>query len=121
VARRASKKLIVDYQTHRDEAPVPSLVAQVSEDPAIARARTAYLLGNDKLFAGDATAAVEAYREALSVYPGYVGGYRGLGLAYAQLGQTKQALDALKAYVAAVPTAKDAPLIKKRIAHLQGK
>ncbi|HET9627580.1 MAG TPA: tetratricopeptide repeat protein, partial [Kofleriaceae bacterium] len=119
--RVAAKKIVVDYQSRRNEAPVPSLIAQASEDPAIARARTAYLAGNDKLFAGDAGAAITAYREALDLYPGYVAGFRGLGLAYAQLGQTKKAIDALKAYVAAAPTAKDAPLIKKRIARLQAR
>jgi hypothetical protein len=115
---RFAKKIVVDYQGHRDEAPVPSLVAQASEDPAIARARNAYLSGNDKLFAGDATGAIAAYHEALDLYPGYVGGYRGLGLAYALLGDNKKAIDALKSYVTAAPGAKDAPLIKKRIARL---
>ena len=53
------------------------------------------------------------------MYPGYVGGYRGLGLAYAQLGDKARALQALKTYVAAVPGAKDVPLLKKRIARLE--
>jgi len=120
VYRLGGKKVIIDYQTRAGES-VPSLVAQDSEDPAVARARSAYLIGNEKLFAGDAAGAVEAYHEALGLYPGYVGGYRGLGLAYAQLGQTKQALDALKTYVTAAPMANDIALIKKRIARLQGK
>ena len=115
---RFAKKIVVDYQSHRDETPVPSLVAQASEDPAIARARNAYLSGNDKLFAGDARGAITAYREALDLYPGYVGGYRGLGLAYALLGDHKKAIDALKSYVSAAPNAKDAALIKQRIARL---
>jgi hypothetical protein len=119
--RVAAKKIVVDYQSRRNEAPVPSLVAQASEDPAIARARTAYLTGNDKLFAGDAPSAIVSYREALDLYPGYVGGFRGLGLAYAQLGETQKAIEALKSYVAAAPTAKDASLIKKRITRLLGK
>ncbi|HEX4418395.1 MAG TPA: tetratricopeptide repeat protein [Kofleriaceae bacterium] len=120
VYRLGGKKVIIDYQTRAGD-PVPNLIAQDSEDPAVARARSAYLTGNEKLFAGDATGAVAAYHEAIGLYPGYVGGYRGLGLAYAQLGQTKQALDALKTYVTAAPTAKDIALIKKRIARLQGK
>jgi len=120
-ARRPSKKpkRLIAEDTSRSAAEVPSLVAQAEEDPAIARARGAYISGNDKLFAGDTTGAIEAYREALSIYPGYVGGYRGLGLAYAQRGDHKRALDAFKTYVAAVPAAKDVPLIKKRISRLQ--
>ena len=52
---------------------------------------------------------------------GYVGGYRGLGLAHAQRGDTASALEALRTYVAAAPHARDVALIKKRIARLQGK
>jgi regulator of sirC expression with transglutaminase-like and TPR domain len=100
---------------------MPGLVAQPTEDPAIGLARTAYLSGNQQLFAGDAAGAIRAYRESLSLYAGYVGGYRGLGLAYAQLGDTPNALEAFRMYVDTVPGAKDVALIKKRIARLQGK
>jgi len=55
------------------------------------------------------------------MYPGYVGGYRGLGLAYAQRGDTQKSLEALTTYVTTVPNAKDVPLLKKRIARLQAR
>jgi tetratricopeptide (TPR) repeat protein len=113
------KKIVVDYSTPSDATP--GLVAREAEDPAIGLARTAYLSGNQQLFAGDAEGAIRAYRQTLSLYPGYVGGYRGLGLAYAQLGDTQNALEAFKTYVDAVPDARDVALIKKRIARLQGK
>jgi regulator of sirC expression with transglutaminase-like and TPR domain len=100
---------------------MPGLVAHEAEDPAIGLARTAYLRGNQQLFDGDASAAIRAYRQCLSLYPGYVGGYRGLGLAYAQLGDNQNALEAFKMYVETVPGAKDIALIKKRIARLQGR
>ena len=48
-------------------------------------------------------------------------GYRGLGLAYAQQGDTKNAIAAFKKYLQMSPSAKDAGLIKKRISALQGK
>ena len=115
------KKLVVDYSTRTTETPLPGLVAQPTEDPAIGLARTAYLSGNQQLFAGNANGAIRAYRESLSLYPGYVGGYRGLGLAYAQLGDTRNALEAFRMYVDTVPGARDVALIKKRIARLQGK
>ncbi len=115
------KKLVVEYIERESEVPAPGLVAKAAEDPAIGRARSAYLSGNQKLFTGDAESAIRAYRQALTLYPGYVGGYRGLGLAYAQLGDTPKALDAFKTYVTAVPNAKDIALIRKRIARLQGR
>lgn len=115
------KKLVVEYVERESEVPSPGLVAQAAEDPAVGRARSAYLSGNQKLFTGDAESAILAYRQALALYPGYVGGYRGLGLAYAQLGDTPKALDAFKTYVTAVPNAKDIALIRKRIARLHGK
>jgi tetratricopeptide (TPR) repeat protein len=115
------KKIVLDYSTPATEVAMPGLVAQPTEDPAIGLARTAYLSGNQQLFAGDAQGAIRAYRESLSLYPGYVGGYRGLGLAYAQLGDHRNALEAFKMYVDTVPTARDVALIKKRIARLQGK
>ena len=55
---------------------------------------------------------------ALAAYPGYVAGYRGLGLAYAQAGDRTAALDAFKTYVKLAPTAKDVELVQKRIRNL---
>lgn len=117
----APKRVIVEYTGNPSESAAPGLVAQSAEDPAVTRARSAYVIGNQKLFAGDVEGALTAYRQTLELYPGYVGGYRGLGLAYAQRGDRQKALDAFRTYVAAVPTAKDVDLIKKRIARLQGK
>jgi tetratricopeptide (TPR) repeat protein len=113
--------VIVDYNTRPNDPPPPGLVAQDEEDPAIGEARGAYRTGNQRLFSGDLTGAVRSYHEALDIYPGYVGGYRGLGLAYEELGDSASALEALKSYVAAAPGARDVALIKKRIVHLQGK
>jgi hypothetical protein len=118
--RFGGKKIVVEYNERPGDA-APGLVAQEAEDPAIARARSAYLGGNQKLFAGDVDGAIEAYHRALAMYPGYVGGYRGLGLAYAQRGDTQKSLEALTTYVTTVPNAKDVPLLKKRIARLQAK
>jgi tetratricopeptide repeat protein len=112
-------RVIVDYTSRPSEPPPPGLVAQSEEDPAIGQARGAYTTGNQRLFVGDLDGAVRAYHEALELYPGYVGGYRGLGLAYEQLGDKASALAALRSYVTAAPNARDVALIKKRIAHLQ--
>jgi len=118
-AGKKSHKVVVDYAARPTDPAPPGLVAQIEEDPAIGLARGAYTTGNQRLFVGDLAGAVRAYREALELYPGYVGGYRGLGLAYEQVGDKQNALAALQAYVAAVPNARDIALIRKRIGHLQ--
>ena len=107
---------MLEYDAPRKE---PSS-APAQDDPAqIERAREAYKRGNEKLFSGNSTGAIAAYKESLSIYPGYVAGYRGLGLAYAQEGNTSEALSALRTYVKTVPNAHDVPIIKKRIEHLE--
>jgi tetratricopeptide (TPR) repeat protein len=97
--------------------PVPEPVRD--DSAAIERAREAYKKGNERLFSGNSAGAVEAYKESLTIYPGYAAGYRGLGLAYAQSGNTDEALNALRTYVRAAPNAHDVSLIKKRIEHLE--
>jgi outer membrane biosynthesis protein TonB len=102
------------------EVDSPRAIPEPRDDSAaIARAKEAYQRGNEKLFAGNSAAAVAAYKESLSIYPGYAAGYRGLGLAYAQEGQNADAVKALKTYVKNAPTAHDVPLIKQRIEHLE--
>jgi hypothetical protein len=112
------KPVVVEYDnaaTHHIDAAS----ARPEDEPAVGKARAAYDLGNHRLFAGDANSAVQAYRSALADFPGYVAGYRGLGLAYMELGNNAEAVKALQTYVRAAPNAKDVALIKKRIAHLQ--
>lgn len=107
---RGKKPVVVDYDKKPDPTP--------EQDEALTRARADYAAGNRHLFAGEAAAAIVAYRQALAAYPNYVAGYRGLGLAFAQQGDKASALDAFKTYVKLAPTAKDVALIKKRIASL---
>ena len=112
---RPQKPLVLDYDKPKADVPVAP-----NQDQALARARTAYAAGNHHLFAGEADEAIRSYHQALAVYPGYVAGYRGLGLAYAQQGDSASALKAFKTYVGLVPKAKDVALITKRIARLSG-
>ncbi len=86
----------------------------------LAAARASYEAGNSKLFSGDVDGAISAYKQTLVLSPGYAAGYRGLGLAYAQQGNKAKALQALRQYVSAAPNAKDADMIRKRIAGLAG-
>jgi tetratricopeptide (TPR) repeat protein len=118
------KKVVLEYDPKPTSPtpPPPSAPVPSGEDPAtVARAREAYHRGNVKLFSGDTDGAIALYREALKIYPGYVAGYRGLGLGYEQGGKTQDALQALRTYVRTVPNAHDVPLIKKRIEHLEAK
>jgi hypothetical protein len=92
---------------------------QPVDERAVPRARAAYQRGNKALFAGQADVALGHYQESLRIYPGYVAGHRGLGLAYAEKGQNAEAIRHMKTYIRAVPNAKDVPLIKKRIQRLE--
>lgn len=103
-----------------DDRGRPQIAQPADADEArVARARDAYLRGNSRLFAGDTSAAIDAYKQSLREYPEYAAGYRGLGLAYAQQGDKAEAIKALKTYVRAAPTAKDVPLVKRRIELLE--
>jgi tetratricopeptide (TPR) repeat protein len=110
------KPLVLDYDQPAAKAPAPTH----TDDDAVAKARAHYASGNQRLFAGDTDSAIREYQQALAIYPGYVASYRGLGLAYTQRNDKAKALQALRTYVSLVPSAKDAPLIRKRIATLQG-
>jgi tetratricopeptide (TPR) repeat protein len=115
------KQVVLEYDNQaRDATSVPNNAAK-SDQSAISKARTSYAAGNQRLFAGDADGAIRYYKQALGYYPAYVAGYRGLGLAYAQQGNKPAAVQAFRTYVSSVPSAKDAALIKKRIATLQTK
>ena len=116
------KKVVLEYDPKpTSPTPPPAQVpTPMGEDPAtVARAREAYHKGNVKLFAGDDKGAIDLYRESLKIYPGYVAGYRGLGLAYEEAGQKDDALKAFHTYVRTVPSANDTPIIRRRIEHLE--
>jgi hypothetical protein len=122
VARRhprllGGKKVVLEYDPKPTPTPLPAAPAGVDPDQ-VARARAKYLTGNQRLFAGNVDGAIASYREALAIYPGYVAGYRGLGLAYAERGDRANAVSALNTYLRTVPTARDVPLIRKRLERL---
>jgi tetratricopeptide (TPR) repeat protein len=81
-------------------------------------ARASYQRGNALLFAGDAAGAVAAYRKAVELAPADPIGYRGLGLAYEQQGETGAAARALHKYLKLAPGAADREIISRRIARL---
>jgi hypothetical protein len=115
------KQVVLEYDSQANAAKAGPNNAPQADQAAVAKARQSYAAGNQRLFAGDADGAIRNYKQALSYYPAYVAGYRGLGLAYAQQGDKPAALKALHTYLSSVPSAKDAVIIKKRIATLQSK
>jgi Flp pilus assembly protein TadD len=80
--------------------------------------RPPYERGNALLFAGDAAGAIAAYREAVHDAPTDPIGYRGLGLAYEQKGETASAIRALHKYLKLAPGAADRTIISRRIDRL---
>jgi tetratricopeptide (TPR) repeat protein len=96
-----------------------SSAATPSESDRMARAREAYRQGNERLFSGDLTGAIAAYEEMVRLNPKDAGGYRGLGLASAQLGKRTEAVRYLRAYLKHAPSAEDRALISSRISLLQ--
>jgi hypothetical protein len=116
------KKIVLEYDPKPTSPTPPAAQAAtpMGEDPAtVARAREAYHKGNVKLFAGDSAGAIALYRESLKIYPGYVAGYRGLGLGYEAAGNADEALKAFHTYVRTVPSANDTPIIRRRIDRLE--
>jgi hypothetical protein len=114
------KKMVLEYDPRPTEAVATAGPTLSGEDPTVlSRARDLYHRGNMRLFSGDAAGALSLYRDVLRVYPGYVAGYRGLGLAYAEQGKTSESLQALRTYLKTVPQAHDAPLIRKRIERME--
>jgi len=85
----------------------------------MARAREAYREGNEHLFSGDASGAMAAYEEMVRLNPKDPAGYRGLGLASAQLGKRTEAVRYLRAYLKHAPNADDRAIITSRISLLQ--
>ena len=113
-------RVVLDYDPKPDQPPPPPAPTPVGEDPVkVESARKSYYRGNQRLFEGDANGAIAEYHEALKIYPAYVAGYRGLGLAYAERGDIGDALSSLRQYIKAVPTARDVPIIQKRIQRLE--
>ena len=90
-----------------------------SESDRMARAREAYRQGNQRLFSGDAAGAITAYEEMIRLNPKDPAGYRGLGLANAQLGKRTEAVRHLRAYLKHAPNAEDRAIITSRISLLQ--
>jgi Flp pilus assembly protein TadD len=93
--------------------------APTDDSDKMARARDAYREGNERLFHGDAAGAITSYEEMMRLNPKDPGGYRGMGLASAQLGKRTEAVRYLRAYLKHAPNADDRGIIIGRISLLQ--
>jgi hypothetical protein len=102
-----------------EKKPVES--AAPSGGDKIQMASDAYQRGNARLLSGALPEAISAFSEAIRLNPKDVQSQRGLGLAYAQAGNTAMAVRHLKLYLKAAPHAPDRALIEKRIEQLSGR
>ncbi len=93
--------------------------SDTDDSARMARARDAYREGNERLFSGDAAGAITAYEEMVRLSPKDPAGYRGLGLASAQLGKRTEAVRYLRMYLKHAPNADDRGIIISRISLLQ--
>jgi hypothetical protein len=116
-----SSKVVLDYDAASGPKPASQNPLPDGADDAVAKARSLYRRGTEKLFAGDNSGAVRDYQAALAAYPDYIGGYRGLGVGWERLGNAPRAIAAFNIYLRTVPGARDAPQIRQRIERLEKK
>ena len=110
--------------TASNTAPAEAEAKTRTEKPSeldYQRANDAYQRGNTKLFKGDTPGAIIDFNLALRLNPRDPAIHRGLGLAYAQAGNSADAAKHLKAYLKAAPKANDRATIERRIEQLKGK
>jgi len=133
----AAEKTAHAEKATRDEKALPSEKPQPTDKarPALEEAESktgnkpseadfkaandAYQRGNAKLFKGNTTDAIKEFNEALRLNPRDPAIHRGLGLAYAQSGNSAEAIKHLKSYLKAAPKANDKAMVEKRIDQLQ--
>jgi DNA polymerase-3 subunit gamma/tau len=83
------------------------------------RANEAYQRGNTQMFQGNTAGAIAEFNQALRLNPKDPSIHRGLGLAYAQLNNSAEAVKHLRLYLKAAPKANDRAIIEKRIEQLR--
>ena len=92
----------------------------IPEDPPTDQERASALVaeGTRLLVSGQLPDAVSRFRAATYANPGNVAAWRGLGLGYQRMGQNPEARAAFERYLRAAPNARDAEMIRARLASL---
>ncbi|HEX7507717.1 MAG TPA: tetratricopeptide repeat protein, partial [Polyangia bacterium] len=117
---RAEKPVAAEKPKAEAATPEPKSTGAKPSEEDYRRANEAYQRGNAKLFQGNSGEAIAAYDQALRLNPKDPAIHRGLGLAYAQSGNSAEAIKHLKLYLKAAPKATDRAIIEKRIDQLHG-
>ena len=118
--RAAARQAKADRRTARrgHKVAMHEPAAKAAPAPSGGDPRPLYEKGNALLFSGDGKGAIVAYREAVRLAPNDPIGFRGLGLAYEQQGETAAAVKALRRYLKLAPSAPDREIIGRRIDRL---
>lgn len=85
---------------HTNPGVLDAALAQVPE-----KARKLYERGLDQSRAGDATKAVDSFKEAVTIYPQFPLALNELGVQYLKLGQSAKAIETLRSAIKLSPTA----------------
>ena len=76
--------------------------------------------GTELFIAGSFADAVAAYKQALASDRDYAPAHRGLGYVYQRMGFTREAIVALRRYLALAPKSSDVTTVKERIEQMGG-
>ncbi|HEY5938293.1 MAG TPA: protein kinase [Kofleriaceae bacterium] len=89
-----------------------------TKDRTAAKAHAAR--GTELFIAGSFADAVAAYKQALASDRDYAPAHRGLGYVYQRMGFTREAIVALRRYLALAPKSSDVTTVKERIEQMGG-
>jgi tetratricopeptide (TPR) repeat protein len=115
-------------EPHPAAAPTPSPAPPPAKRQASSRAAMLHALalsqvrrGEDALEQGKADEALASFKAALENEATNAVAFRGLGMAYAMQGQDAQALQAYDKYLRLMPSALDAPAIRRSMTELRAR
>ncbi|MCE9572316.1 MAG: protein kinase [Deltaproteobacteria bacterium] len=108
---------IADRHTHRPERVLRPVEPELAV-PLATSAKSLYKEGLQDFVAGRTAPALDRFRKAIALDPGYAPAYRGMGMAYERTGDRARAAQAYRKYLGLAGSAADAAQIRERLARL---